>query len=82
MKEKLQKEILPAQGFWTVESLSLYLGISSSGVQQKLTDLGVKVISFSSRYSHKIFRLEDLLPLELGTVRHKEDSEEDSEEET
>jgi hypothetical protein len=76
MSEKLQKEILPSQGFWTVESLALYLGLPASGVQQKLTDLGVKVVIFSSRYSHRIFRLEDLIPVEEGIVKHKEKLEE------
>jgi hypothetical protein len=55
------KEILPAQGIWTVEGLANYLELSPQIVQQKLSDHGIKVLSFSSRYKHKLVRLEDLL---------------------
>jgi hypothetical protein len=54
------KDILPAQGMWTVESLANYLELPPQVVQQKLSDNGVKVLSFSSRYKHKLVRLEDL----------------------
>ena len=54
------KEILPAQGIWTVEGLSNYLEMEPQIVQQKLSDFGIKVLSFSSRYKHKLVHLEDL----------------------
>ena len=59
-KERVIGEILPEKGLWTVESFAAYLKMSPADVQQKLTDAGVKVISFSSRYRAKFFRLEDL----------------------
>jgi hypothetical protein len=37
--------------------------MASTVVQQKLSDNGVKVMSFSSRYKHKLIRLEDLREL-------------------
>ena len=52
--------ILPATGIWTVEGLAKYLGIQSGAVQDKLTEMGVPVKSFTIRYRHKIFFLEDL----------------------
>jgi hypothetical protein len=58
------KEILPAQGIWTVEGLANYLELSPQIVQQKLSDHGIKVLSFSSRYKHKLLRLEDLFKVE------------------
>jgi RNase P/RNase MRP subunit p30 len=54
------RELLPEKGIWSVESLARYLGLPSSRVMQVLSDNGVKVIGFSSRYKHKLFRLEDL----------------------
>ena len=60
MEKKPTQDILPSTGIWTVEGLADYLGLDAGVVQQKLTDLGVKVISFSTRYRKKIFRLEDL----------------------
>jgi hypothetical protein len=54
------KDILPTQGIWTVESLANYLELAPGVVQQKLSDYGIKVLSFSARYKHKLFRLEDL----------------------
>ena len=54
------KGILPAQGIWTVESLANYLELPPQVVQQKLSDFGIKVLSFSSRYKHKLISLEDL----------------------
>jgi hypothetical protein len=54
------RDILPSTGIWSVEDLALYLGLPSATVQDKLSNEGVKVISFSSRYKHKLFRLEDL----------------------
>ena len=54
------KEILPAQGIWTVEGLANYLDLSPQIVQQKLSDYGIKILSFSSRYKHKLVHLEDL----------------------
>ena len=59
-QEKQLRNILPAQGIWTVEDLANYLGLRAADVQQKLTDLGINVISLSSRYKHKLIRLEDL----------------------
>ena len=58
--EKEFKEVLPAEGIWTVEDLASYLGLPPATVQQRLSDVGVGVIAFSSRYKHKFFRLEDL----------------------
>lgn len=61
MKEKKEvKEILPDSGIWTVEDLANYLGLPSGLVQQKLSNLGIKVLSFSRLYRHKLIRLEDL----------------------
>ncbi len=54
------KAPLPSEGIWTVEDLAGYLGLPPTGVMQHLTEMGVKVLSFSSRYKHKLFRLEDL----------------------
>jgi len=58
--EKKTQDILPSTGVWTVEGLADYLGMDAGTVQQKLTDLGVGVISFSTRYRKKMFRLEEL----------------------
>lgn len=60
MQKEQMKEILPASGIWTVESLADYLELPPQVVQQKLSDCGIKVLSFSSRYKHKLVRLEDL----------------------
>ena len=60
MEDKKLREILPAQGIWTVEDLAGYLGVTSATVQQKLSDAGITVLSFSPRYKHRLFRLEDL----------------------
>jgi hypothetical protein len=54
------REILPSTGIWSVEDLALYLGLPSATVQQKLSNAGIKVISFSSRYKHKLFNVEHL----------------------
>jgi hypothetical protein len=58
--EKTTKGILPAKGLWSIEDLANYLGLPSAVVQQKLSDLGIEVIPFSSRYKHKLIRMEDL----------------------
>jgi len=58
-KEEL-KSILPAQGIWTVEALANYIELPPHVVQQKLSDMGIKVLSFSVRYKHRLVRLEDL----------------------
>lgn len=60
MEKKKAQDILPSTGIWTVEGLADYLGMDAGTVQQRLSDLGVQVISFSSRYRKRIFRLEDL----------------------
>lgn len=57
---KKPRAILPDKGIWTVGDLANWLGIKGILVQQILSDKGIKVISFSSRYKHKIFRMEDL----------------------
>jgi hypothetical protein len=62
-ESKKPRAILPADGIWTVEDLARWLGMASTLVQQKLSDNGVKVLSFSSRYKHKLIRLEDLREL-------------------
>jgi hypothetical protein len=54
------REILPAQGVWTVEDLADYLGLPPGIVQQRLSDLGIGVLAFSSRFKHRLVRLEDL----------------------
>jgi len=59
-EQKLIKEILPTQGMWTIESLANYLELPPKTVQQKLSDFGIKVLSFSTRFKHKLVRLEDL----------------------
>ena len=59
-EQKLIKEILPTQGMWTIESLANYLELPPGTVQQKLSDFGIKVLSFSTRFKHKLVRLEDL----------------------
>jgi hypothetical protein len=58
--EKKFREILPLGGVWTIEDLANYLELPPSTVQQRLSDLGISVIAFSSRYKHKLIRLEDL----------------------
>ncbi len=60
MEKKQTQDILPSAGIWTVEALAEYLGLDPDTVLQKLTDLGIEVISFSTRYRKRIFRLEDL----------------------
>jgi hypothetical protein len=60
MEKKPLREILPAQGIWTVADLATYLGMNPAKVQQKLSDEGVRVLSFSSMYKHRLVRLEDL----------------------
>lgn len=59
-EQKEAKDVLPSTGIWSVEDLALYLGLPSATVQDKLSGLGVKVISFSSRYKHKLFNMEHL----------------------
>lgn len=54
------QDILPSSGIWTVEGLAVYLELPSHEVMQKLSDMGIKVISFTNRYRKKLFRLEDL----------------------
>lgn len=60
MEEKRIREILPDKGIWTVGDLACYLGVTSSTVQQKLSEAGITVLSFSHEYEHRLFRLEDL----------------------
>jgi hypothetical protein len=60
MEKKQSQDILPSTGIWTIEALAEYLGMDAGTVQHKLTNLGIGVISFSTRYRKKIFRLEDL----------------------
>ncbi len=59
-QKKEPRGILPASGIWTVEDMARYMGISSSDVQEKLTEMGVKTLRFSIKYKHRLFRLEDL----------------------
>jgi len=59
-EQRQSKDILPSTGIWSVEDLALYLGLPSATVQQKLSNAGIKVISFSSRYKHKLFNMEHL----------------------
>jgi hypothetical protein len=64
--EKKIGEILPAKGIWSVEDLANYLDLPPATVQQKLSDLGIGVVAFSSRYKHKLFRIEDLKTARRG----------------
>jgi len=54
------RTILPASGIWTVADFAEWLGLPPEKVQQKLSDNGVPVISFSRSYQYRAFRLEDL----------------------
>jgi len=54
------RDILPSNGLWDIESLAGYLNLDPLVVAQKLRDWGVKVLSFSRLYRHKLFWLEDL----------------------
>jgi len=66
MEDKKQaRDILPDRGIWTVEDLSRYLGIPPDALQQKLSELGIKTLSLSRLYRHKLIRLEDLKKKEL-----------------
>ena len=58
--EKKFREILPSEGVWTVEDLGNYLELPPGIVQQRLSDFGVEVLAFSSRFKHRLFRLENL----------------------
>lgn len=60
-ESKKPRPILPDKGIWTVQDLANWLGMSGSLVQQILSDKGIKVMTFSSRYKHKLIRMEDLL---------------------
>ncbi len=61
--KKNDQPIVPATGIWTVAGLADYLGMQPSILQDKLTDKGVKVLTFSNRYHQKLIRLEDLKAL-------------------
>jgi len=63
--EKQARDILPDRGIWTVEDLSKYLGISPDILQQRLSELGIKTLSISRSYKHKLIRLEDLKEREI-----------------
>ena len=54
------RPILSGEGIWSVGDFASYLGIPAAKVMQRMSNMGVKVMSFSSRYKHKLFRLEDL----------------------
>ena len=58
--EKKIKDILPSKGIWSVEDFADYLGMRPAWIQQKLSDMGIRVMSFSRNYRNKLFRLEDL----------------------
>ncbi len=58
--EKGLIDILPSEGIWTIEGLANFLRTDADMVIQKLSDMNVPIISFSRRYRHKLFRLEDL----------------------
>ena len=58
--EKKIKDILPSTGIWSVEDFADYLGMRPAWIQQKLSDMGIKVMVFSRNYRNKLFRLEDL----------------------
>ena len=65
--EKPVKDILPESGIWTIEGLAGYLGLRPGDVYEKLIKLRINVISFSNRYKHKLFRLEDLSESKAAT---------------
>ena len=58
--DRKPKDILPSIGIWSVEDFANYLGMGPVYVQQKLSDMGVKVMAFSRNYRNKLFRLEEL----------------------
>jgi predicted HTH domain antitoxin len=60
MEVKPIKEILPAEGIWSLEDMSKYLGMRPDDLQQKLTDNGIKVLHLGTRYKARLIRLEDL----------------------
>ena len=68
--DKEGRPILSGEGIWSVEDLANYLGLPSPKVMQILSNQGIKVVSFSSRYKHKLFRLE-----ELKGKNHREDAD-------
>ena len=67
------RDILPSTGIWSVEDLALYLSLPSATVQQKLSNAGVKVISFSSRYKHKLFNMGHLANSKSNNDEERED---------
>ncbi len=60
MGDKKYNEVLPATGIWSVQDLANYLGMAPTQVEKKLENLGIPILKFSSRYIHKLFRLEEL----------------------
>lgn len=54
------KDILPAEGIWTLQDLATYIGMKPDDLQQKLTDAGIKVLRLGIRYKSRLIRLEDL----------------------
>jgi hypothetical protein len=63
--KKEAREILPANGIWSVEDFARYMGLRPGAVQQALTQMGVKTFGFSRLYRHRFFRLEDLKRFEI-----------------
>ncbi len=58
--KKQMREILPAEGIWTIQDLALYTGAKPAIVQEKLSQIGVKTIHLGKFYKYRLFRLEDL----------------------
>lgn len=54
------REILPAEGIWTIQDLALYTGAKPAVVQEKLSQMGVKTIHLGKFYKYRLFRLEEL----------------------
>lgn len=68
MSEEI-REILPKEGLWTVQDLADYLEMQPSILQQQLMDYGIKTLAFSSRFKHKLIKLEDVAS-KIGTIKH------------
>lgn len=69
-----ERDVLPAEGIWSVEDLAKYLKTQPGDLLQKLTDKGIKVLHLGTRHKMKLIRMEDLRY--TGTGKHDMDQEE------
>lgn len=70
-KEKIIRSVLPDTGIWTIEDFAEYLDIEPSVLQQQLSEFGVKVMSITNRYKHKLINLEVIAnKIKEGAGRH------------